>query len=104
MEMKKTSVYLSDEDRERLVRLAERQGKSQAWVIREALLAYDASLPDRNYAMFDLWKDIPPGTVPHFDDPQEFADWVDAVVKGGMDEDYEQQKRDDEEWAKSRRR
>lgn len=91
MEMKKTSVYLSEEDRERLARLAERKGESQAWVIREALLAYDASLPDKNYAIFDMWKDTPPGTIPHFDDPQDFADWVDATVREGMAEDLQRQ-------------
>ena len=100
--MKKTSVYLSEEDRERLARLAERKGESQAWVLREALLAYDASQPDKNYAMFDMWKDTPPGTIPHFDDPQDFADWVDATIKEAMDEEYERQKQDYEEWAKSR--
>jgi hypothetical protein len=104
MEMKKTSVYLSDEDRERLARLAERQGKSQAWVIREALLAYDASLPDRNFAMFEMWKNTPPDAMPQFDDPQEFSDWVHKTVGEAMEEDYERQKRDLEEWAKSRRR
>ena len=45
MDMKKTSVYLSEEDRERLKRLAERKGESQAWVLREALLAYDVAMP-----------------------------------------------------------
>jgi hypothetical protein len=50
--MKKTSVYLEDEDVSRLRRLAEREGKSQARVLREALAAYDADLPpDRNFAL-----------------------------------------------------
>ena len=34
MEMKKTSVYLSEEDRERLARLAERKGESRARILR----------------------------------------------------------------------
>ncbi len=92
MEMKKTSVYLSEEDRERLARLAERKGESQAWVIREALLAYDASLPDKNYAIFDLWKDTPSGVIPHFDDPQDFNDWLDEEMKKGLEQEHEDQR------------
>jgi hypothetical protein len=38
--MKKTSVYLSDEDRDRLREIAEREGRSQASVLREAIAAY----------------------------------------------------------------
>lgn len=102
MNKKKTSVYLSDEDRERLARIAELKGESQAWVLREALAAYDASLPDRNFAIFDMWKDTPPGAIPHFDDPQDFSDWVDASIRQGLNEEYEQQLRDMEEWRKSR--
>lgn len=49
--MKKTSVYLTDEEVDVLRRLAEREGKSQATVLREALAAYDAqSAPDRDFA------------------------------------------------------
>jgi predicted DNA-binding protein len=84
MEMKKTSVYLSDEDRERLARLAERKGESQAWVIREALAAYDASQPDKNFAIFDMWKDVPAGAIPRFDDPQDFQDWLDNEIREGL--------------------
>jgi predicted transcriptional regulator len=39
--MKKTSVYLSDGERDRLRELAEYEGKSQAVVLREALAAYE---------------------------------------------------------------
>ena len=87
MEMKKTSVYLSHEDRERLARLAERKGESQAWVIREALLAYDASLPDKNYAIFDM--EVEPGYpgIPRFDDAQEFQDWLDGEGMEGFGAD-----------------
>jgi len=91
MEMKKTSVYLSKEDRERLARLAEQKGESQAWVLREALFAYDATQPDKNFAILDLWKDTPPGAIPHFDDPQDFADWVDETVKEGLEEELQRQ-------------
>jgi hypothetical protein len=50
--MKKTSVYLTEQEAELLRRLAEREGKSQATVLREALAAYDAQTPmNRDFAM-----------------------------------------------------
>lgn len=76
--MRKTSVYLSDEDRERLARLAEREGKSQALILREALAMYDASLPDKNYELFDAFKDLDLPPLPKFETPQEFQDWLDT--------------------------
>ncbi|MBA4181221.1 MAG: hypothetical protein C0506_11585 [Anaerolinea sp.] len=49
--MKKTSVYLTESEVAILRRLAEREGKSQATVLREALAAYDEqALPDRDFA------------------------------------------------------
>ncbi len=52
--MKKTSVYLSEDDLARLRRLAETEGKSQATVLREALAAYDAQAPwPREFAVID---------------------------------------------------
>jgi len=46
--MRKTSVYLSDDDTERLRQLAQREGRSQAEIIRAALSAYEAGrAPDR---------------------------------------------------------
>ncbi len=94
MEMKKTSVYLSEEGRERLARIAEQKGESQAWVIREALMAYDASSPqpDRDFAILEM--KVEPGYpgIPRFEDPQEFQDWLDNEgLKGfGADSvDYE---------------
>lgn len=87
MEMKKTSVYLSEEDRRRLARLAERKGESQAWVLREALAAYDASAPDRDFEIFHMT--VAPGHagIPHFEDPQEFQDWLDNVAMEGFGDD-----------------
>ncbi|HMO54587.1 MAG TPA: CopG family transcriptional regulator [Tepidiformaceae bacterium] len=101
VEMKKTSVYLSDEDRERLSRLAERKGKSQAWVLREALLAYDASEPDRNFAIFDAWKDADPNRPkpPKSSDPQVYHDWLMEQMGEGMEGDYERQLREAEGFA-----
>lgn len=45
--MKKTSVYLTDEDVARLRRLAAIEGVSQALVLREAIVAYDATMNGR---------------------------------------------------------
>ncbi len=82
--MRKTSVYLSEADRARLQRLAERKGKSQAWVLREALLAYEASEPDRDFAIFDAWKDLDLAPLPEFKDPQEFQDYIENVLMKGF--------------------
>lgn len=84
MEMKKTSVYLSEEDRKRLARLAERKGESQAWVLREALAAYDAGEPDRNFEIFKMKPEPGYPGIPHFDDPQDFQDWLDKELREGI--------------------
>ena len=50
--MKKTSVYLEDEHVERLRQLARREGRSQAEVLRDAILVYaERAKPDRNFAL-----------------------------------------------------
>lgn len=50
--MKKTSVYLSDEEVARLAALAEREGMSQAEVIRRAVRQYQpAGRGDRIFAL-----------------------------------------------------
>lgn len=50
--MRKTSVYLDDEQTERLARLAREEGKSQAEVLREAVATYQpASSADRDFAL-----------------------------------------------------
>lgn len=85
--MKKTSVYLSDEDRERLARLAEREGKSQACILREALALYDASHPDRHFELFDAFKDLDLPPLPKFNTAQEFQDWFDTEGLKGFGED-----------------
>jgi predicted DNA-binding protein len=55
--MKKTSIYLEDTDRERLRRLAEREGRSQAEVVREALAAYELQQAgDRRFALTGTWE------------------------------------------------
>jgi len=51
-EMRKTSVYLSDELAERLARIARETGRSQAEVLRAAVAAYRPSPPtDRAFAL-----------------------------------------------------
>jgi predicted transcriptional regulator len=49
--MRKTSIYLDDTLTERLRRTAEIMGKSQATVIREAILQFTATRPKRVFAM-----------------------------------------------------
>jgi hypothetical protein len=52
--MRKTSVYLSDAAAERLARLAELEGRSQAAIIRDAIARYEHPvIGDRNFAMFN---------------------------------------------------
>jgi len=54
--VKKTSVYLTEAEADMLRTLAEREGRSQAAVLREALAVYDErSLPDRNFAMHGIF-------------------------------------------------
>ena len=49
--MKKTSVYLTEDEDARLARLSERLGKSRALIMREALATYEADHPDRYFSM-----------------------------------------------------
>lgn len=50
--MKKTSVYLSERESRRLVELARAEGRSQAAIIREAILAYvPATTGDGDFAL-----------------------------------------------------
>lgn len=49
--MKKTSIYLREQDIRRLYDLSRRTGRSQAEVVREAIAAYEPS-HDRSFAIF----------------------------------------------------
>jgi predicted transcriptional regulator len=50
--MRKTSVYLSDEQAERLARLARQEGRPQAEILREAIAGYrPAPTRDRQFAI-----------------------------------------------------
>ncbi len=50
--VKKTSLYLQESDLERLRRLARREGRSQAEIVRAAIAAYESHRRgDRNFAL-----------------------------------------------------
>ena len=50
--VRKTSVYLSEADAERLAHLAAREGRPQAAISRDAIARYEPpSIGDRNFAM-----------------------------------------------------
>jgi predicted DNA-binding protein len=50
--MRKTSVYLGEEQAERLARLARQEGRSQAEILREAVASYQPKrAEDRNFAL-----------------------------------------------------
>jgi predicted DNA-binding protein len=50
--MRKTSVYLDDQQSERLARLAREEGRSQAEILREAVATYQPKpSQDRNFAL-----------------------------------------------------
>ncbi|MDQ3708644.1 MAG: ribbon-helix-helix protein, CopG family [Actinomycetota bacterium] len=54
--MRKTSLYLSDDDARRLRRLAAAEGRSQAEIVRSAIAAYEQSPPvDRGFALAAAW-------------------------------------------------
>ncbi len=50
--MRKTSIYLDDEQAERLARLARAEGRPKAEIVREAISCYrPAPRRDRNFAL-----------------------------------------------------
>ena len=54
--MRKTSIYLDDDDVERLRRLAAAEGRSQAEIVRAALSAYEqVRIVPRDFALEDSW-------------------------------------------------
>ncbi len=55
--MKKTSLYLEEADVDRLRQLAEREGRSQAEIMRAALAAYRYDLKAaRSFALAGAWE------------------------------------------------
>ncbi|MGQ0744679.1 MAG: ribbon-helix-helix protein, CopG family [Acidimicrobiales bacterium] len=66
--MRKTSVYLSDDESARLLGLAEREGTSQAEVIRRAIRTYQPiRRADRNFALFGC-SEGPGGSIAEVDE------------------------------------
>jgi len=69
----KTSVYLNDEELARLSVLAEREGTSQAEVLRRAIRTYEPERHgDRNFALVAV-AEGPGGSVADFDDEELLA-------------------------------
>lgn len=59
--MRKTSIYLSDEQADRLARLAQAENRSRAEIIREAISSYrPRPRQDRNFAVAGNFERIPP--------------------------------------------
>jgi predicted transcriptional regulator len=57
--MRKTSVYLDDQQAERLAALARDEGRPQAEILREAIAAYrPRSSRDRAFALASGWRRI----------------------------------------------
>lgn len=55
--MKKTSLYLDDDDHERLRRLARQEGRSQAEILRAAIAAYESQQTAlRSFALTGAWQ------------------------------------------------
>lgn len=70
--MIKTSVYLTDEERERLAQLARDTGKSQSEIIREAIARYEpVPRPPRHFALFNSGRG-PGGSVADGSDEELF--------------------------------
>lgn len=80
--MRKTSVYLDDEQAERLARLARVEGCSQAEIVREAISSYEpVREPDRD---FELAK----AQAPRIDaDPRPISEIPDEELMRGFGED-----------------
>lgn len=78
--MRKTSVYLSDTERDRLAQLAAQSGTSQAEVIRAALADYAAVRSDRSFALFNL------GARARSSDTRSIADIPDEELLEGFGE------------------
>lgn len=81
--MRKTSVYLDDEQRDRLAELAEREGKSQAEVIRAAIAAYGAKpVARRRFALAGSALGRSAKTPPECNDPQAYQDYINELMQG----------------------
>jgi hypothetical protein len=80
MVMRKTSVYLDDELADRLARLAQQAGQSQAEILRAAIAAYDpVPAGDREFALAFGFQRID-------DDPRPISEIPDAELLEGLGE------------------
>lgn len=76
--MRKTSVYLDDEQAARLARLARQEGRSQAEILREAVAAYEPpKARDRNF-------EIAAGFRRTDDDPRPISEIPDPELLEGF--------------------
>ena len=76
--MRKTSVYLSERESKRLAELAQSEGRSQAEIIREAILAYvPTAANDREFA-------LAAGFVRIDDDPRPISAIPEEELLGGF--------------------
>jgi predicted DNA-binding protein len=70
--MRKTSVYLADEQAQRLARLARQEGRSQAQILRAAIAAYQPTgSKDRSFALADGFARVDRDTRPISEIPEQ---------------------------------
>lgn len=63
--MRKTSIYLNDEQADRLARLAQAEGRPQMEIVREAISSYrPRPKQDRNFALAGNFERIDPDSRP----------------------------------------
>jgi predicted DNA-binding protein len=78
--MRKTSVYLEDAQADRLARLAQQEGRSQAEILREAIASYQpAPSRDRRFALAAGFRRID-------DDPRPISEIPDEELLRGFGE------------------
>jgi predicted DNA-binding protein len=70
--MRKTSIYLNDEQADRLARLARAEGRPQAEIVREAISCYRPALKrDRNFALAGNFERIDADSRPISEIPED---------------------------------
>jgi predicted DNA-binding protein len=70
--MRKTSIYLDDEQADRLARLARAEGRPQAEIVREAISCYrPAPKRDRNFALAGNFERIDTDARPISEIPED---------------------------------
>jgi predicted DNA-binding protein len=79
--MRKTSVYLDEDQAERLARLARQEGRSQAEILREAVATYQPKpSQERNFALAEA------GFKRIDNDPRSIADIPEGELLEGFGE------------------